>query len=223
MIWVGMIAGFGLDFPRFLSRKPPAPVIVHLHALAFVGWLVYLTIQVALVLRLDIAAHRRLGMFGAVLAAVMVPLGLAAVLTTDARAQLLGQGRPQFLAVNFVDLFSFAVLVAAGIAMRNHAASHKRLMLLGTIALTDAGFSRIFSVPDPTTILPWFALYFYGPVLLIGSMAAWDLWRYRRVHPTIMLGGGLVLSGEFGATLLFFNPSWKAISTRIVEAWTYTG
>ena len=182
-----------------------------------------MTVQVALVLRLDIAAHRRLGLFGAVLAALMLPLGLATVLTTEARAHLLGGGRPPFLAVNFVDLFSFAGLIAAGVAMRNDAASHKRLMLLCTISLTDAGFSRIFAVPDPTTILPWFGLYFYGPVLVIGSMAAWDLWRYRRLHPTILLGGGFLLSGEFGATLLFFNSGWKAIAIRIVEAWPYTG
>ena len=35
ILWLGMLAGFGVDFSRYLHENPPAPRIVYVHAVVF--------------------------------------------------------------------------------------------------------------------------------------------------------------------------------------------
>jgi hypothetical protein len=49
-VWVGVLSGFGTDsFKHLREYGLDYPLIVHLHAVAFVGWLVLFTVQVALI------------------------------------------------------------------------------------------------------------------------------------------------------------------------------
>src|SRR5580698_8212856 len=75
ILWAGMIAGFGVDFPGYLRKNPPAPVLVHVHAAVFTVWMLLLTAQVLLVLRDRVALHRKLGVFLVGWACVMAVLG----------------------------------------------------------------------------------------------------------------------------------------------------
>src|ERR1700743_3151782 len=66
LTWLGIICGFGLDVIDHVRHSTYAyPLIVHVHALIFVGWLVLLTSQVLLIRRRRMDIHRRLGMAGA--------------------------------------------------------------------------------------------------------------------------------------------------------------
>src|SRR5271167_4097979 len=88
ILWVGMIAGFGVDFPGYLHRNPPAPTVVHVHAAVFTVWMLLLTAQVLLVLRDRVAFHRKLGVFlveWACLMAVMGPVAFIAIVSQDAK------------------------------------------------------------------------------------------------------------------------------------------
>ena len=49
LIWFGIVAGFGVDMPRFLHESPPPAAVVDVHAVAFTVWLLLLTAQVLLV------------------------------------------------------------------------------------------------------------------------------------------------------------------------------
>jgi hypothetical protein len=103
-VWVGVLSGFGTDsFNHVRKHGLDYPLIVHFHAVAFVGWLTLFTVQVALIRNGRPDLHRRLGMAGAGLAAVMVVLGPATALFVDG-ARFLATGRtPEFLAVQFTD------------------------------------------------------------------------------------------------------------------------
>jgi hypothetical protein len=46
VIWAAILAGFGLDFARYLSEGPPPPFILHVHAAVFVLWLGLVTLQI---------------------------------------------------------------------------------------------------------------------------------------------------------------------------------
>jgi hypothetical protein len=35
LIWFGMVAGFGVDMPRFLHESPPPAAVVDVHAVVF--------------------------------------------------------------------------------------------------------------------------------------------------------------------------------------------
>src|SRR5437870_683872 len=65
-------AGFAPTyFLRGLSDKAPLSPLLHVHGAAFSAWLLLLVTQSTLVAAHRVAWHKRLGIFGAVLAAAM--------------------------------------------------------------------------------------------------------------------------------------------------------
>jgi hypothetical protein len=46
MVWAAILAGFGLDFARYVGETPPPPLILHVHAAIFVLWLGLVTLQI---------------------------------------------------------------------------------------------------------------------------------------------------------------------------------
>jgi hypothetical protein len=54
-------------------------------------------------------------------------------------------------------------------------------------------------------------------------MAAWDLWRRRRIHPAVLFGAALLWTGEIIVTVLNFSPASRQAMARLVDAWGYTG
>ena len=146
LVWVGVVSGFGTDsFDHVRRHGLDYPLIVHFHAVAFVGWLVLFTTQVALIRNGRPDLHRRLGVVGAGLAGVMVFLGPATALTVDAAAFVAKGETPEFLAVQFTDILAFATLTGAGLLLRGTPSAHKRLMLMGLLYISDAGFARFLN------------------------------------------------------------------------------
>jgi hypothetical protein len=221
VLWLGMIAGFGVDIPRYLHEKPAPPMVLHVHAAVFTVWMLLLTAQVLLVLRDRVAWHRKLGWFAAGWACLMAVMGPWAAMVSQASTLNTPGGDTQFLAVNFVDIAGFLVLLAWGIALRKNPAAHKRMMILATVSLADPGFSRFsgFLWPaGPHSVLLWFFYSFYGNVLLIALMAGWDWWRGRLMRSFVIGAVGL-LAAEWVASFLYFSGPWTAATHSWVEAW----
>lgn len=217
ILWVGMIAGFGLDIPRVAKQSPPVPTVTWVHAVVFSVWMFLLTAQVLLVLRDRVALHRKLGWFAAGWAGLMCVLGPWAAISVQIYTKDLP---PQFLSVNLVDMVGFVALLAWAIALRKNPAAHRRMMILATISLADPGFARItlwLWPSPPSSVIPWFFQIFYGNVLLIALMAAWDWWRGRLVRSFVIGAVGL-LAGEFACALLFFWGPWINGTTAFVAA-----
>jgi len=222
ILWVGMIAGFGVDFPRYLRENPPAPTIVALHGAVFSVWLLLLTAQVLLVLGDRVAWHRKLGWFAAAWACLMAVMGPWAAMASQAvNLRNAPLGDPQFISVNIVDLVGFLILLAWGIALRKNPAAHRRMMMLATISLADPGFDRFSSwvwPNEPASVIVWFFYTFYGNALLIVLMLAWDWWRGRLVR-SLVVGSVALLAAEYVATVLYFWGPWKALTLGWVQAW----
>lgn len=220
ILWAGMIAGFGVDIPRYLRENPPAPMVVHVHAAVFSMWMLLLTAQVLLVLRDRMAWHRKLGWLMAGWACLMAVMGPWAAFATQAVVLHAPGSEPQFLSVNLADISCFLVLLAWGIALRKNPAAHKRMMILATISLADPGFSRFaeYFLPEPSSVLLWFIEAYYGNVLLIVLMLAWD-WRKGRLMRQFGVGAAGLLAAEFAATLLYFWEPWRVLALSWVEAY----
>jgi hypothetical protein len=156
ILWVGMIAGFGVDFPRYLHKNPPAPKITYLHGAIFTGWMLLLTAQVLLVVGDRVKIHRTLGWVTAGWGCLMAVFGPWAVIASDVVNLHSQIGDPPFLSVNIVDLAGFLILVGWGIVLRKNPAAHRRIMILSTVALADSGFSRFtaFLWPEPISVFP---------------------------------------------------------------------
>jgi hypothetical protein len=190
-----IIAGFSNTYvPKVMSGAPALPPIIHLHALIFTSWLALFVAQTTLVLSGRTAVHRRLGVAGVVLAALMVVVGTTTAMTV---ARLGHRGIPGvefpdpegFLLLNLAATFVFGVLVAAGWYFRRNIQAHKRLMLTATAgALVGPGVSRLPFASGRPPVIGALALSFLiaGPV--------YDLVTRRRVHQAYLWGGLLAIA-----------------------------
>jgi hypothetical protein len=218
IIWVGMIAGFGLDIPGFRHQQPPAPKVIYVHAFVFTMWLVILTAQVLLVLGDRVAWHKRLGWFAAGWAVLMAIFGPLAAL--DVAAMHLPHPHP-FLSVQLTGIPTFLALLAWGFMLRRNPAAHRRMMILATVAIAGPGFERLSShllhlLPD--TALSFFCLVDYGSVLLIVLITAWDWWRGRLMR-SFVIGAAALLTVEYLACVVYFWRPWSAFTVSLVRAW----
>jgi hypothetical protein len=215
-----MIAGFGVDIPRYLRENPPAPWLVHVHAAVFTVWMLLLTAQVLLVVRDRVAWHRKLGWLTAGWACMMAVMGPVAAIASQV-VNLRGPlGDPPFFSVNIVDIGGFLILLVWGLTLRRNPAAHKRIMILATVSLADPGYSRFSGWLWPTEPASWFVWFFwsfYGNVMLVVLMVVWDWWRGRLMRQFLVGAAGLVLA-ELAATAVYFWQPWRALTGEWVLA-----
>ena len=221
VLWVGMIVGFGVDFPLYLHANPAPPKVVHLHAVVFSMWMLILTAQVLLVLGNRVSVHRKLGWFAASWACVMAFFGPLAAFAWHAKNLGLPSGDPPFLSVQLLNMVGFLSLLGLGIALRRNSATHRRMMILSTVALADPGFSRFsgwYWPNEPKSLLVWFLWVFYGNVLLVAMMLGWDFFKKRLIRSFVIASASL-LALEWVESWLYFYPPWQHISIAWVQAW----
>jgi len=225
LAWLGILMGFGGDIAEHLSKhRPPYPVIVHVHGVVFMGWLVLFTVQILLVRQRKLGLHRRLGAGMAWVAACMLFLGPATALHMQHLRAGQPDAEPAFLSIQFTDLLAFAGLITAGLLRRKAPAAHKRLMFLGTLYITDAGFARwlgdaLSAVFGSGPVGFWFSLYAPTVVLML-LLGGYDLVTRRRLHPTYVAGLAWVLACQLTALLLYYSPWWADCAKKIIaRAW----
>ena len=198
-------------FPVPASDRGLTPVI-HVHGILFTGWLLLLLAQVRLVAARRVDLHRKLGMAGAALAAVLVVIGTLTAFQGVARgAAPIGIDPHRFVLVPLVDIMLFAVFFVLAIRARRDAQSHKRLMLLATLAMLPPAVARLvilFDLPPPVLIV--------AATLYLVPLVVWD-WKTRgRLHPVTLWGGlVLVLSLPIRFAILQ-TDAWLAASNWMV-------
>lgn len=144
LVWAAILSGFiSKNVSKFRAGTLTHPWVVHVHGILFFLWLLYFTAQVFLIGRGSVSLHRKLGPFGAALAAVMVVSGVHTGIVTE--RVVFAKYHATILSGIFADMICFASLVTAAILLRGSPAAHKRLMLVATLGLTDAGFGRWMS------------------------------------------------------------------------------
>ena len=223
LIWLGVLMGFGWDVLDHMKKHTVSwPIIVHVHAFAMVCWLVLLTVQLFLIRARNTAAHRTLGVAGAMLAVFVVVLGVGTAVTMDRHYLGTKDADPSFLAIQMVDIVVFAPLVFAAILLRNQSSAHKRLILLATMQIADAGFARWFIFVYPALLGPHFLgdyITFYScSVVMIVGMGAYDLVTRGRLHPAYVLGALWTLAVESVGAWLYVTPAWKPIALKLIGA-----
>ena len=196
-IFVGFSRTFFLAplFPEAEAFRPPEPFF-YFHGVVFTAWMLVFVAQAWLIRSRMISVHRKLGFAGAALAVAVVVTGVyGALLAANRPTGFIGvpMSPEAFLLVPLLDIGIFALFVFLAIEWRSNTQSHKRLMLLATLSICQAGFVRI----------PGLALgEFGGPivqmaltVLCLVALIAWDRKSLSRLHPvTLWAGIPLVIS-----------------------------
>ena len=194
---------------------PPLPTLVHVHAAAMTAWIILFVTQTRLVAAQRTDLHRRLGLFGAVLIALIVVIG---VLTSieSARRGLSPTDMPplMFMAVPLGTVFVFAVLAGAAVFYRRRSDIHKRLMLLATLSILTPAIARI----------PWDAFRAMGPPLFLGltdacvlAFVVYDTANNRRLHPAFGWGTLFLFASQPLRIMLAHTAAWTHFATWLTR------
>jgi hypothetical protein len=199
---------FGAHLPNLL---------IHVHGAVFSAWILLLIAQTSLISAGRVALHKRLGMFGAALAAAMVVLGFLAGTDALARGFVPPGYRldPWTFYVNpFFNTLNFCVLIVAGLRARSDGPAHKRLILIATIALLGPAIGR------------WPFHFVKSPIVLLGSLdllvlllVAFDLWSRRRIHPATLKGGLFLMISLHLMHPIGRTSAWHYFATLMHGLW----
>jgi len=188
------------------------------HGTVFSLWLVLLLVQTTLVARKRADIHRRLGVFGFVLASLMIILGLMMAFNA-AKYGFHGPGLPPpliFVAVPFFDIVVFAALIAAAFYYRRKPEIHKRLIIVATISILPPALAR-FCLPFPIMMktLP-FSAFIVADLILIGCVL-YDYSKTKNLQRA-WLWGGLLFVVSFPLRMLIASTTaWQSFARWVIS------
>ncbi|MGB7738957.1 MAG: hypothetical protein WBM03_07565 [Steroidobacteraceae bacterium] len=213
--YVGFARSFFLR-PLFPEWPSPSEPIFYVHGAFFSAWCVLLVAQAMLVGIGRTDVHRKLGVFGVVVAAGMVILGVAgALIAANRPTGFHGVPVPplQFLVVPLFDIAFFITFFGLGVANRTTPQSHKRYMMLATVTLLAAAFARwpyVWKLGNP------FA-YFGLSDLFIVALAIWDFRTRGKLHPVTRWGGLALIVSQPARLALSGTAVWLAFATWLTN------
>ncbi len=210
-----VLAGYAQTYYlKALFGTPTLPLLVHVHGVAMSAWIALLVAQTWLVEARRVDLHRRLGVFGAVLLAVIPLLGVA-VAVGSVQRHTTPPGIPplMFLVIPLFDILLFATLCATGLWLRRQRDVHKRLMLMGTLAILPAAIARL----PLDFVLHGGPLVFFGIAdLIILACVAVDTVRNRRLHPAFGWSALLVIASHPLRLWLAGTAGWMDFAVWLV-------
>ncbi|HZF95542.1 MAG TPA: hypothetical protein VEZ20_11810 [Allosphingosinicella sp.] len=197
--------------PTYIDRPDWMSWTFIAHGLLATGWLILFAVQTVLIGRKQLRLHKATGQSA-------YPLYLANI-ATGAFVGLLGArygfhsvpfDSITFSALPWMVIAAFAILGWAGLNERRDPQRHKRLMLLATITLADAGIARV------TVFHGLLPTWMSATALLLIPLVLWDLATLRRLHRTTIFGGLLVAAAVLLAIPLGMSEPWHAVVSTII-------
>ena len=215
------LVGFGPTFyfrwwfgptPSVTGATTLAP-LTYFHGALFSAWVVLFVVQTSLIAARRVALHRRLGIAGAVLAGLMVVVGLSTAFAAARRGSAPpGVDALTFLVVPVFDMILFAAFVTAAVVRRRDKEAHKRLMLLAYLSIIPASTARL------PGLLPYGPLLFFG--LAYGQSflgAGYDYWSRGRVSRVYMWGIPILLLSVPFRLALSTTGAWRSFAQFVTQ------
>jgi hypothetical protein len=219
-----MLVATAVGFRAFLAHgkgfgggeitRQIVPLVV-VHGLAMLSWIVLFLVQSVFILKGNPRLHMRIGVGGAVLAGVMVPLGsVSAILSARYNPELYQYfGGPRFfLATMLGEMLSFGTLVSVAVIYRRRPEIHRPMMLLASLMIISGSLGRCPYIGEFALMPP---LYVLGPALALGALLlVLQLGMTRALNRWYAFGyGAMVL-----ASCLFIVIGHSALWNRIARA-----
>lgn len=216
LVPVIVLAGFARTYylKGFFGNPPLPGLLVHLHGLVMTAWVVLFVTQVSLVATGRTRTHQRLGVCGAILAALVLIVGVLTGIAGAARGATPGPPALQFLVVPLGDMLVFAILIGTALYFRRSRLDvHKRLMLLAAVNLLAPAIARI----PLHFIATGGALAFFGLTdLCLLACVGFDTVRNRRLHPAFLWGTLFIIAFQPLRLLLAGTDVWMRFATILV-------
>lgn len=216
LLLAAVLYGFGRSYFFVGMVKAPLPnKLVHVHGAVFSLWILLLLVQTALVTTKKIRVHRALGLYGFGLAVLMVVLGIMAAIDQLNRipAGPFGMTPPQFLIIPLTAVGMFAGFIFWSWKARFQPATHKRLILLATIALMDAAISRwpIAFLQAHPPMLGVVELSFVVLILL------YDLVSMHKLQKVTLIGFGIIMAVIFTRVPISQTKAWVSFASLFLH------
>ena len=194
--------------------------IVHIHGVLFTAWTLLFWAQTSLASGGNLTRHRELGVLGVAVATAMCFVGMAVTISSLKRGDAAGFGvaARAFSVVSVTAILLFAVLVATALVNVRKSDVHKRLMLIATASLLQAGVGRWFAMflrpPDAVgpplvavTVLPGLV----ADLLFVAGMIH-DRRTRGRVHPVYWIAGASVVAVQVLRVPLSTTSVWTHVT-----------
>jgi len=216
---VAAVAVVFIGFARSYYLKgafgaPALPALVHAHGLVMTLWFVLFIVQARLVAARRVDLHRRLGISGVAVAALVLVVGIWTAISAAARGVSPGPPPLVFLVVPLGDMLVFAFLAGAGLLLRRRGDYHKRLMLLASVGMLTAAFARI---PLEVVRAGGLPLFFALNDLLVLACVGYDTLKNRRLHPAFGWGALLIVLSQPLRLLLAGTDGWMQFASWLVR------
>jgi hypothetical protein len=210
-----IVAAF--SFQYLMGRSTfAAPLRVHLHAWAFMGWVAIYLAQNVFVATGRMTLHRRLGWIAAGWMVPMIVMGFIVTAAMVRHGTVPFFFRPlQFLIFDPITVLTFAALTTSAIVMRRRTEWHRRLHFCGMSMLLGPAFGRLLPMPllQP---LAWEAAF--AASLLFPLAGIWaDLRRSGRVHPAWAYGIATMIGSFVLVEALTYSPAGKQIYDAVTH------
>ncbi|MEP2653787.1 MAG: hypothetical protein ABJH06_17550 [Paraglaciecola sp.] len=186
-------------------------LLIHSHAILFLSWIFFYTLQAILPALGKIEQHKKLGKLGLPLAITLTINGLYVTydrFSLRVENEQLESAR-YFLLQPLTDMVVFPALVIAAFYYRNKSEVHKRLMLLATLFLTIAAVVRIPYFPVPGSKL----LLWLSPIVLA---MVFDYHKKNIIHPTYIFGLVLFTIVYARKPLILDTPAWQSFVNKMI-------
>ena len=211
LLCVVVFIGFSPTYFRagMVNAPLPAPIL-HIHGAVFTLWMLLFLVQAALISARRVAWHRTLGTIAFCLPPVMIVLGVIAALNALHRKVNIGPLDPSVsFAIPALAIVWFSVLIFASWSTRRRPDAHKRLILLATIALSDAALGRF---PWNRIGLPPAAGAVTGLGILILFVLLYDLIALHRIHRSNLWAAPLTFAVGAFAVPIGMTSGWHTFA-----------
>ena len=206
-----VFVGFSPTYFRAGMLRAPLPSpILHVHGAVFTLWMTLYLVQTALISARRVAWHRSLGIIAFCLPPVMILLGVIAAIDALGRKVSIGPLDPAVSsAIPLIGIVGFSIVIFASWRARRKPDSHKRLILLATMALTEAAFGRF---PWSQIGFPQAAGAVTGLGILILLLIAYDLVSLHRIHRTTLWAAPLIFAFGAFSVPIGMTPAWHSFA-----------
>ncbi|MES1198401.1 MAG: hypothetical protein ABUS48_00270 [Pseudomonadota bacterium] len=210
---IAAFAGFArVYYLRPLFHLPPLTPLLHLHGAVMTAWFGLFILQVLLIASGHVALHRRIGIFGSVLAVFLVIVtGLVTVNAAIRDARDPTSDSIFFLGFNAFVLALYVGFFAGGVLYRRRGDFHKRLMLLAALSLLPPAFGRM-----PLAIMHSGMNALLALDALVLACVGVDVLRSRHLHPVFAWGAPVLIASLFVALFAAGSPAWMSFASRLL-------
>ena len=202
-------------FHAGMLRAPLPSPILHVHGAVFTLWMVLFLVQTAFISARRVAWHRSFGTVAFCLPPIMVVLGLIAAIDALHRGVRIGPLDPATsFSIPLLGIVCFAIVIFAAWRTRRKPETHKRLILLATIGLTEAAFGRF---PWSRMGLPPAAGAVTGIGILLLLVIAYDLISLHRIHRATLWAAPLIFVVSAFAVPIGMTAGWHSFAAFLLR------